>query len=904
MKKTLFIFLGLIAWMPSMAFAQVTSTSVSDVACTMDAMLCPDGITSVGRVAPTCAFAPCPSIVLPTPCVDIKNNLRLGSTDAVTSAEVSVLQGFLFPRHLSVRPTGRFLGMTQSAVIAFQREQGIIPASGIVGPLTRAKIRELTCGNGNNTFLPTTTPVPTPSPVFQGSSNSVSIASLDPAVARVGQSVIIRGNNFFRPETKLLFDGMSISGRPVYERAAGAFNSAFQFTVPDSIFVECVRVKPTDPCPLAPARQVTPGMYQIAVENNLGRASVNFTVTGSNEVNPKLEIISLSPSAGMVGVEVVIRGTGINVGNDEIYFGGSLVSKVASVASDEFSTLRFRVPTDITPCGVGGQNLCRIASRPVTPGVYDVVVVNRNGTSNGLNFTVTAPNTTVQPEITSLTPASLRAGEVLTINGKNFPNFQTLGFLFLTNVGTGIQLPAIEQFIGATHLDNSSTQTRFTIPTTVPLGTYRASIRFGGGVQSAPSTQTIQIVNTPAINPPQITSISPTTASPGAEIVINGQRLNFGDPRIVLNDTIFVTPNPTRSSDNLLVFTLPALSAVPHTVRVTNSAGTSNAVTLNVVNQQTVLTPVITSFNPTSIQPGQILAVNGTNFPNFQTLAFLLLTNSVTGVQLPAVAANHFENSPTQTQFTIPTTVPAGNYRIAIRFGSGVQSAQPVQTLVVVTPSAVNPPQITSISPTSASIGSQITITGTRLGTSGDARIVLNNTGVIIPDSTRAQDGILVFTLPESMSRFCQSGVMCTDDMIPVVAGKNDVRVVNSSGTSNAVSLNVVTQQTTPAPSISSLSPIRGTVGTRVTIVGQNISSQSDFVRFGSVRVTPDRTVTAPNTVVFQVPNALLECNPTPTNPCLTIPLPTNMTYDLTVERPNGTASNMLTFRVLSQDFE
>lgn len=30
------------------------------VACTMDAKLCPDGVTYVGRVAPSCAFAACP----------------------------------------------------------------------------------------------------------------------------------------------------------------------------------------------------------------------------------------------------------------------------------------------------------------------------------------------------------------------------------------------------------------------------------------------------------------------------------------------------------------------------------------------------------------------------------------------------------------------------------------------------------------------------------------------------------------------------------------------------------------------------------------------------------------------------------------------------------------------------
>jgi hypothetical protein len=33
---------------------------VADVACTMEAKLCPDGITSVGRVGPNCEFADCP----------------------------------------------------------------------------------------------------------------------------------------------------------------------------------------------------------------------------------------------------------------------------------------------------------------------------------------------------------------------------------------------------------------------------------------------------------------------------------------------------------------------------------------------------------------------------------------------------------------------------------------------------------------------------------------------------------------------------------------------------------------------------------------------------------------------------------------------------------------------------
>lgn len=49
-----------------------TTTPVG-VACTMDAKICPDG-TAVGRVAPSCEFAACPSPTKPTPTTPPANN--------------------------------------------------------------------------------------------------------------------------------------------------------------------------------------------------------------------------------------------------------------------------------------------------------------------------------------------------------------------------------------------------------------------------------------------------------------------------------------------------------------------------------------------------------------------------------------------------------------------------------------------------------------------------------------------------------------------------------------------------------------------------------------------------------------------------------------------------------------
>ncbi len=63
-------------------------------------------------------------------------SLKYGSTD---KAEVMKLQNFLVMQGLlKVAPTGAFLSLTQKAVVDFQKANGVSPASGYFGPLTRA----------------------------------------------------------------------------------------------------------------------------------------------------------------------------------------------------------------------------------------------------------------------------------------------------------------------------------------------------------------------------------------------------------------------------------------------------------------------------------------------------------------------------------------------------------------------------------------------------------------------------------------------------------------------------------------------------------------------------------------------------------------------------------------------
>jgi hypothetical protein len=87
-------------------------------------------------------FDPNPST---SSCVSLVNNLRYQSRDTNTKGEVSTLQDFLQSRgYLNSEPTGYFGLLTTQAAKSFQSASGI-NGDGYVGPITRAKIRELTC---------------------------------------------------------------------------------------------------------------------------------------------------------------------------------------------------------------------------------------------------------------------------------------------------------------------------------------------------------------------------------------------------------------------------------------------------------------------------------------------------------------------------------------------------------------------------------------------------------------------------------------------------------------------------------------------------------------------------------------------------------------------------------------
>jgi hypothetical protein len=120
--------------------------------------------------------------------------------------------------------------------------------------------------------------------------------------------------------------------------------------------------------------------------------------TGTTDSRPK--IVSLTPMSGKVGDVITIKGMNFDSTSNIITFGpsagrhhvdGSPDNQISAISSSDGMTLTFLVPAS----GPSGQ-LCTqsdqcvaISAVHTVPGSYAVSIVNKNGLSNTMMFTVT-----------------------------------------------------------------------------------------------------------------------------------------------------------------------------------------------------------------------------------------------------------------------------------------------------------------------------------------------------------------------------------------------------------------------------------------------------------------------------------------------------------------------------------
>jgi hypothetical protein len=248
--------------------------------------------------------------------------------------------------------------------------------------------------------------------------------------------------------------------------------------------------------------------------------------------------------------------------------------------------------------------------------------------------------------------------------------------------------------------------------------------------------------------------------------------------------------------------------------------------------------PTITSFSPTSGPVGQAVDIQGTNFTGATSVKF-------NGTADPSFVVN----SASDISAHVPTGASSGTISVTTSQGTGTSS-----TSFTVTGGA-NPPTVTSFTPASGPVGTNVSITGT--GFLGATSVAFNGTAA---------------------SNYTVNSDTSINANVPSGATTGKIAVTTGNGTGQSSTSFTVTT-TSPPPTITGFTPTQGFQGTTVTITGTNFVNVSS-VKLGTTAATFQ--VISPTTIKAIVPNPHFLGS-----------------YHWVVTTPNGTASSTSLFRFL-----
>ncbi len=337
-----------------------------------------------------------------------------------------------------------------------------------------------------------------------------------------------------------------------------------------------------------------------------------------------------------------------------------------------------------------------------------------------------------------------------------------------------------------------------------------------------------------------LSSLSPVSGEPGTNVTIYGNNLDYS------NNTVYFGSQPVANvpsyNGSSLNVTIPGgLLPGGVGVYVSNSRGTSNTLTFNVIASYSACNypytygsygstycppnmnaPYITYLNPTSGPVGTMVTVYGTGFsPTGNTVRFG--GGVVTGVS---------SSDGRTLTFTVPSQlagssqlVTAGTYNVSVSNFSGYTSNS-IQFTVTGTSGA----------PTVTSVNGPTTLT---TGTMGTWTLTVNNpSGSYMTTSVRwGDEGSYAYTsAPQTSQMFGTNTLTFTHTYY--TAGTYNVvfTVSNSAGQQNTTSATVIVSGsgTYGGPvTLSYVTPPSGRVGTQVMLQGSGFSAYDNTIHFG-----------------------------------------------------------------------
>ena len=498
--------------------------------------------------------------------------------------------------------------------------------------------------------------------------------------------------------------------------------------------------------------------------------------------DPQIQTISvtaLSPGS------VLFKGNIVSTGSFKILDYGFVYSTTTSGINETTGT-KVSLGQNPQPGQYSKQVDGIIVTNTYSPVIYvRAYITNEKGTAFGVLSSVTLP----MPAASSAFPTTGRSGNQVTITGQ---------FYSATTDNVKVNFSGVQ----ASVVSVSSTQ----IVVTVPSGIGAADnsqvpiqVSLGGQNLSLPYNFTI-LAN--------YKDYSPKSGPLGTVITFTGDNLPSNYYYNYQSITVLFGTASEILGNNY------GQATVPSNVTTNNFqiSVTENGKTFALPGTFNVTAPTITSMSPASGLPGSTVTVTGTNFPtSYGSITATLGSESV--------SASPY--SSTQFSFTVPTDLSTGNYTFALQAGPN--------SITAPTKFTVTAPSISSFSPSSGPIGSQITLTGTFL--SGQYYTV--NFGSYSTSAYASSSNTIVVNVPSGIS----PGAL----KISVVIGGQTITAPGSF--------------TVTAPTITSFSPTTGVAGTLVTITGTGFNSAyyGTSVSFGTINAnivnitTTSITVTVPS---------------------------------------------------------
>lgn len=558
----------------------------------------------------------------------------------------------------------------------------------------------------------------------------------------------------------------------------------------------------------------TSGRVWVAEGSVFSNTNLNFTI-------PSPQIVSITPTSGIVGTQVTINGSGFRAsqGSNAVTFNNNtativswsdtqVVATVPASAKtgpviitgsnqDVVFTMPNPVVVSVSPTSgpVGTQIQINGSGFGATQGTSTLKVHGVTATASSWSDTsisATVPNTASgpvaisiggvssnaninfnvpKPVITGITPNRGIIGTQITVTGSNFQPTQGSNFFaVLTTTGS---------YGTATIVSWSDTQIVATVPSNATTGPTEVSVN---GVTSNNDVE-FTMIN------PRVTGVSPTSGPVGTQVQVNGS--GFGD--IQGSSTITVggiTAAVSSWSDSQIVTTVPTTSKSGAVVVFASGQMSNNNINF------TVPTPHITGISPTSGQIGTTVTITGSGFESSSGTVFF---NGTGGSSTPV------SWSDTQIVVAVPNFSTTG--AVTVRpINNSLSNADFVFTL----PN----PIVTSLSPHSGPGGTQVHINGTGFGaTQGSSTVRFTSSFDVATSIVSWSDTQIVAVAP----------LTTTNGPVSVTVGG-----ITSNGT---VDFNV------PAPTITSISPTIGGSGNPVTINGtgfQAVQGYDSYVSFST----------------------------------------------------------------------